>query len=58
MASSTRSHRAENLGEKVPAVIGAVSGDSQDGEDQSCVNSGVEESIRCQECVAAEGAAV
>lgn len=30
------------------AVIGVVSGDSQDREDQSCVNSGVEESIQCQ----------
>lgn len=28
MASSTRSHRDENLGQKVPAVIGVVSGDS------------------------------
>lgn len=35
-------------GEKVSAVIGGVSGDSQDGDDQSCVNSGVEESVQCQ----------
>lgn len=47
MASSPRPQRWES-GEKESAVTGGVRGDSQDGEDQSCVNSGAEESMQRQ----------
>lgn len=44
----TKISETSESGDKVSAVIGVVSGDSQGGEDQTCVNSGGEESIQCQ----------